>query len=178
MGSFYVNIGTPPQYFHVLPSFKGQTIYVPISDDCARLAVADCGALRGVEIFSSKPSPGFQTNASTTWSRLGIYELDIGRNFGMGGNTLYGYDTAGISLSSGAGDNITLDHQAVSAYASPDSWLGHLGLSHFAITVNETERPSSVLQVMKDRNLIPSLSFGYQAGAAHREPYHLVVSQA
>ena len=96
----------------------------------------------------------------------------------MGGNTLYGYDTAGISLSSGAGDNITLDHQAVSAYASPDSWLGHLGLSHFAITVNETERPSSVLQVMKDRNLIPSLSFGYQAGAAHREPYHLVVSQA
>lgn len=167
---FYINIGTPPQYFHVLPSFDGQTIYVPISDDCARLSVTECGALRGVETFSSKASPGFQTNVSTTWNEIGIYELDIGKKFGLDGNTLYGYDTAGVSLSNEAADNVTMSHQALSAYASPDSWLGKLGVSQFDITVNDTEKPRSLLTALKEENHIPSLSFGYQAGAAYRKP--------
>ena len=166
---FYVNVGTPPQYFHVLPSFNGQTLYVPIEDDCGRLNFTDCGASRGVEIFNSKPSLGFQRNASSTWNELGIYALENGRNFGLDGNALYGFDTAGVFLSNGAAENITLNNQTISAFATPDTWLGQLGLSPFAITVNETEKPRSLLSVMKDDNLIPSLSFGYQAGAAHRK---------
>ncbi|KAF3049440.1 hypothetical protein E8E11_006991 [Didymella keratinophila] len=168
MGRFQVYAGTTPQCFHVLPSLVGQTLYVPISDDRARLApVSDCGTSRGVgvEIFSSRPSLGFQKNAFRTCNLLGTYGLGIGSNFGLKGNTLYGYDTADISLQDG---NVTSGRQTVSAFATPEQWVGQLGQSPFTITFNETEQPPSLLQRLKDDGHISSLSFGYQQGAAHR----------
>lgn len=164
---FYVHAGTPLQHFHVLPSFNGQTVYVPSAKDCANNPIANCGGSRGVEIFASAPSPGFQVDASSSWIQLGNYEMDHAENFGLHGNSLYGYDTAGISFAGGSNDNVTLDHQPVGAYEGQDFWLGQLGLSMFAITMNETEHPASFLWALKEQGHIPSLSFGYQAGAPY-----------
>ena len=157
----------------MLPSLVGQTLYLPISDSCDSFSKApecncanNCGALRGAQIFNSRPSLGFQNSSSSTWDLLGIYSLDIGPKFGFDGSTLYGYDRVGLSLQTG---NVTLNNQIVSAFVSVDHWVGQLGLSPFAVTFNETERPKSLLQRFKDDGLIPSLSFGYQAGAAHRK---------
>lgn len=163
-----MHIGTPPQSFHVLPSFKGQTIYVPIDQDCQRLNVTNCGGTRGVEIFDSRPSDGFQLNRSSTWEDLGVYRVGIGANLGLTGNGQFGYDTAGPGS---GGDKAApkLNRQAVSAYAAPDIWVGQLGLSMFALNMTETEHPSSFLSSLKEGGMISSLSFGYQAGAPYRK---------
>ncbi|UPX11347.1 uncharacterized protein EKO05_0001953 [Ascochyta rabiei] len=172
--SFYVHVGTPPQYFHVLPSLNSQTVYVPRTGDCQSIPVTDCGTSRGAEVFASDSSPGFDVNASSTWQELGLYDLEPGTKFELDGTSLYGYEKAGISLIGGTNDNITLDQQAVGAYSTPSRlglsrlWLGRLGLSQVAMSKNEMEHPVSFLHGLKDHGYIPSLSFGYQAGAAYR----------
>lgn len=164
---FYVHAGTPPQHFHVLPSFNGQTVYVPSAKDCVDKPIANCGGSRGVEIFASAPSSGFQVDASSTWKQLGYYEMNHADQFGLHGISLTGYDRVGISFAGGTNDNRTLEHQPVGAYEGQDFWLGQLGLSMFEITINETEQPVSFLWALKEQGHIPSLSFGYQAGVPY-----------
>jgi hypothetical protein len=165
---FDVHVGSPAQPFYVLPSINGQTIYVPIDLDCERYNVKDCGASRGVEVFQSKVSAGFQTNASSTWSEIGIYPVGLGGNFGLTGNGKLGYDTAGLGTGASA-NNIDLTKHAISAYATSNPWIGQLGLSQFPMNVSNTETPHSFLSRLKEEGHIPSLSFGYQAGAYYRE---------
>jgi hypothetical protein len=166
--SFYVHVGTPPQIFHVLPSFNGQTVYVPIDKDCERFNVTDCGGLRGVEIWASRPSIGFHPANSSSWSEMGTYRVGLGANFGLTGNGKFGNDTVG--LGTGAGVNaVNIDQQAVVAYATSDVWVGQLGLSKWALNMSDTVTPHSFLSSLKEGGYIPSLSFGYQAGAFYRE---------
>jgi hypothetical protein len=116
---FYVHIGSPPQPFHVLPSINGQTLYIPIDLDCVRYNITDCGFTRGAEVFSPRPSAGFQPNASSTWSEIGIYAIGLGLNFGVTGNGKLGYDNAGLGTGSGSTSNsVALEKLAVEAYAS------------------------------------------------------------
>jgi hypothetical protein len=177
--SFYVHAGTPPQHFHVLPSLNSQTIYIPRYGDCLDTPVADCDISRGAEAFTSNISHGFQTNASSTWTDIGLYDLEPGTKFALEGTSLYGYDKAGISFVGRTNDNITLDNitldkQAIGAYSTPSTiglsrlWLGRLGLSQLAMNISDKERPQSFLHALRDQRHIPSLSFGYQAGAAYR----------
>jgi hypothetical protein len=163
-----VHVGTPPQHFHVLPSFNGQTALLPIDEDCLRYNITDCGAQRGVEVFQSHQSLGFQKNASSTWKELGIYRLGLGSDLGLTGNGLFGYDTFGAGTST-SGDTINVENLAIAAYATPDFWVGQLGLSKFPINMSNTE-PHSFLSRLKEEQHIPSLSFGYQAGAPYRKP--------
>jgi hypothetical protein len=166
--SFSVHVGTPPQTFYVLPSIRGQTIYVPIEDDCRRLNITDCGESRGAEVFESRPSLGFQVNSSSTWEELGIYRIAVDSDLGLSGNAMFGYDTVGPS-SGGASNTPKLDKQAVAAYASPQFWVGMLGLNQFALNISATEQPRSFLSALKEEGIIPSLSYGYQAGASYRK---------
>jgi hypothetical protein len=168
--SFYAYAGSPPQQFHVIPSINGQTLYIPISLDCERYNITDCGSSRGVEVFSSKPSPGFQPNASSTWSEIGIYPIGLGSNFGFNGNGMLGYDNAGLGTGTGTTTNsIALEKLAIEAYASDKFWIGQLGLSQWPMNVNDTEAPHSFLSRLKEEGRIPSLSFGYQIGAVYRK---------
>jgi len=76
---FYANTGTPPQTFHVLPSLVSQTLYLPISDVAPALSMLPNAHVPttavfyvgGVEVFSSRPSLGFQNSESSTWSQMG-----------------------------------------------------------------------------------------------------------
>ncbi|KAF2260015.1 acid protease, partial [Lojkania enalia] len=164
--TFYVYAGTPPQHFHVLPSSKGQTLYVLAVEDCERMTVVDCGRSRGVEIFDQRPSLGFQKNRSSTWEEIGIYRLDLDTNLGLSGNGVFGYGEVGLS-SSGAIDSPRLNHQVISAYATPDLWTGQLGLSMYALNFSADHKPHSLLSSLKEQGSIPSLSFGYNAGAPY-----------
>ncbi|KAF1359543.1 acid protease, partial [Lizonia empirigonia] len=172
--TFYVHVGTPPQYFHVLPSFSSHSLYVPRAEDCQSLPVADCGASRGTEVSTSNSSTGFQVNATSTWQDIGLYNLAPGTNFELDGSSLYGYDKAGVSFVGRTNDSLTLEHQVVGVYSTSTEaglsrlWLGRLGLSQSAMTLNNTDDPVSFLRALKDQGHIPSLSFGYQAGAAYR----------
>ena len=130
--------------------------------------ITDCGGQRGVEVFKSRPSPGFQKNESTTWQEVGIYRMGLGANLGLTGNAYYGYDNFGLGSSQDS-DAIKVEKLTVAAYATPDFWVGQLGLSMFPIIMGETERPHSLLARLKEEGRIPSLSFGYQAGAPYRK---------
>lgn len=175
--SFLLQVGTPPQPFQVLPSISGQAIYVPIDQDCARMRmnITDCGFKRGVDVFESRPSLGFQKNKSSTWEELGTFGIGLGNNLGLRGSAYYGYDKISIGSSSGE-DTIRVEKIAVSAYSSPDFWVGQLGLSSGLVFVNEENQPRSFLNVLKDKGKIPSLSFGYQAGSPDRKSLSLLDS--
>jgi hypothetical protein len=169
MFRFSLQVGTPPQPFQVLPSISGQAIYVPVDQDCAheRMNITDCGFKRGVEVFESQPSLGFQRNKSSTWAEIGIYRMELGDNLGLGGSAYYGYEK--ISIGSSTDNNtIYLENPIVAAYATPDFWIGRLGLSTSPVFINEQNQPRSFLELLKDEGKIPSLSFGYQAGSPDR----------
>lgn len=164
-----------------MASLNSQTIYIPQVGDCENIPVGNCSASRGAEVLisnssiSSSSHYGFQPNASSTWQGVGRYNLEPGTKFELDGDSLYGYDRAGISIDDSASDNLTLEDQIVGAYSTPSEiglsrlWLGRLGLSQFDMTLNISDRPVSFLHALKQKNHIPSLSFGYQAGAAYRE---------
>jgi hypothetical protein len=164
-----MHVGTPPQHFHILPSLDGQTIYLPVDEDCfpGGFNVTNCGESRGVDVFESRPGVGFQRNASSSWDEFGIYKLGIGSEHGLVGNAIFGYDVVGASTGGTVNTPILKQH-AVATFASADFWLGRLGLSMFALNMSATEQPHSFISRLKEEGHIPSLSFGYQAGAAHR----------
>jgi hypothetical protein len=94
--------------------------------------------------------------------------VGIGGNFGVTGNGKLGYDTAGLGTGAST-NNVELKKHAVSGYAAPNPWVGQLGLSQFSMNASSTETPHSFLSRLKEEGRIPSLSFGYQAGAYHRK---------
>ncbi|KAH4056841.1 hypothetical protein HBH49_037960 [Parastagonospora nodorum] len=150
--SFYVHVGSPPQVFQVLPSLSAQTFYLPLDKDCGRFNISDCGELRGVDVWASKLSDGFHPQNSTTWHELGVYGIGVGEVFGLNGNV----------------DPVNLENHPIMAYTTSDMWIGVLGLSPHTMNISDTVRPRSFLNQLKEKGHIPSLSFGYQAGAYHR----------
>jgi hypothetical protein len=164
---FLISVGTPPQNFTVLPATSSPQIYVPVADDCQRINRTDCGESRGVMVFGSRPSLGFQVNASSTWELIGLYEIGVNRDLGYTGNGISGYDTIGLGKNS-VTDAVFLRKQALTAYASPKLWVGHLGLGIKEMTFRQNERVNSTLLSLKNDGVIPSLSFGYTAGAPYR----------
>lgn len=153
--------------------------------------ITDCGGQRGVEVFQSKRSLGFQTNASSTWHQAGTYRMGLGANLGLTGNAYYGYDNFGFG-SSKSSDNVEVEKLAAAVYATPDLWIGQLGLSMcsdpevvahaytdrisffvgmFPIIMGDQEKPHSLMARLKEEGRIPSFSFGYQAGSPYRESH-------
>lgn len=164
--TFMIRVGTPQQWFSVLPSTASQQTWVPLPEGCASSVVggiSDCGDSRGVWPFESEESNGFQTSKSSTWQAIGLYELFIEEHLGLDGNGLFGYDSVGL----GESGPLT-EHQVVGGVATPNYWLGLLGLGANYTNFSEDERPSSLLRTLKDEGNITSLSYGYTAGAPYR----------
>ena len=111
---------------------------------------------------------------SKTWIDQKIYTLDAETNLGYdtsnSGN--YGFDT--ISLPSSDGE-VTLDSQVLATIATPQFWLGNLGISPMQIDYNGTAQ-ASLITSLNSTNKIPSLSYGYTAGASYREWHALSLS--
>lgn len=168
---FIVRLGTPEQYFSVLPSTANQQTWVPIPEGCASSLVgnfSDCGDSRGAWPFENRDSDGFQSNQSSTWETIGIYELFIEEHLGIDGNGLFGYDTVGLGSS-----GTSAEGQVVAGIATTNFWLGSLGLGANYTNFSEDERPSSLLRTLKDSKSIPSLSYGYTAGAPYSKCFLL-----
>lgn len=174
--TFNLEVGTPPQSFRVLPSTAGSETWVPLPQGCQGIlsGVSNCGALRGVNYINGVPSAGFQTNGSSTWKTIGIYELSTEHDlFGNTDDGLYGLDTLALDVlvpSSGARTQ-NVSGQTVAGVATADFWLGSLGMGtatgNFSV---QNENIPSLLDTLKSQSLIPSLSFGYSAGAAYSSP--------
>lgn len=113
----------------------------------------------------------YQSDESETWSPIGIYELNLFTENGLGyyGNGIYGNDTVTLGVK---GDGLpTLDTQVVAGIAASEFWLGALPLSPWPVNFTEMNTPlDGLMTTLKKAGRIGSLSYGYTAGANARSP--------
>ncbi|KAK5161623.1 hypothetical protein LTR04_004020 [Oleoguttula sp. CCFEE 6159] len=83
------------------------------------------------------------------------------------GNAQYGYDTVGLG---GVGEGgPTLKNMTVGGLAVNDFYLGIFGVNPKPTNFTSfAEGSPSYITTLRDQNLIPSVSFGYTAGARYR----------
>ncbi len=82
-------------------------------------------------------------------------------------NGTFGYDTLNIQ---GKGTNASVKHSVIASVITKDFFVGSLGLTAQPINFPAgTDSSPSLLTSLKSENLIPSLSFGYTAGAFYRK---------
>ena len=112
---------------------------------------------------------------SENWTFKNNFTLGIAPNLGLskpGNWGTFGYDT--LSIQTANGGNVTVDQQLLSGVATPDLFVGSLGLSSRPISFQSTiegqppDTRQSLITSLKNQNLIPSLSYGYTAGASYR----------
>ncbi|KAL2074840.1 hypothetical protein VTL71DRAFT_8619 [Oculimacula yallundae] len=156
--SFAVSVGTPSQTSRVLVSTAGYETWVVLNDGCPTKYGSSCANERGGI---------FNTNNSSSWTNIELYTLSGETNLGYSGNGQFGYDTVIWGYLHSAGPE--LSKQIVAGFATPDYWLGQIGLdpkpSNFT-TLNEPQ--PSYLWTLRNQSKIPSTSWGYTAGAAYR----------
>lgn len=165
--SFFVRIGTPEQDFRVLPSAAIGAVFVPGLTGCSS-SIGDphnCADSRGVHNFTYQL--GFEPNASKTWLPEGDYGAGIATELGYAANASYGRDTVGL-ISPNSGAPKLVDQVIGSLYLSQPFFVGFFGLSPKAINFSDFEspRPSYITSLRTDGQ-IPSISYGYTAGAIY-----------
>jgi hypothetical protein len=168
--TFKISVGTPGQDFRVLPSTKGGVTYVIAEEGCLEgVDPADCPQLRGIEVFQSAQSAGFQVNASTTWSAIGQYDVDLEDALNYTGRGLFGLDTVTLGAAADSSSSASLTRQVVAAVADPDYYLGILGLGQAKSSFNSGSQPvDSFLYLLRESKRIPSFAYAYTAGAKYR----------
>ena len=108
---------------------------------------------------------GFQANQSSSWTAVGDHQLMTESYLGIASNGNYGTDTVGLGIDAITG--LTTDHNVVAGVLTEPFYLGQLGLKPSNATVGNGN--TSFMARLKDENLIPSLSYGYTAGAIYRK---------
>ncbi|KAF1997695.1 acid protease, partial [Amniculicola lignicola CBS 123094] len=168
--SFTLSIGTPGQDFRVLASTKSGSTFVVVPDGCgAEGDGEDCPNRRGAEVFRSTQSPGYQVEESSSWSLIGTYGVDLENNINPNNvSGLFGYDKVALAWAS-ENTNVSLDGQVVVGIAEPDYYMGHipLGVPDASFSSSSDSVDPFLLQ-LRNASKIPSLSFGYTAGAKYR----------
>lgn len=169
--TFSIHVGTPPQPVRVLVSTVVAETWV-ISDNATQ-----GGCLRSDDRNCPESRGGlFNINASSTWDDRGIFAIGAETNLEdyVGGydNGDYGFDALGLGLAGSGG--IRFASQVISAIATKDFYLGHLGLTTHRTNFTDFNQPEvTFLESMKASNNTPSLSYAYSAGARYRkQPEH------
>ena len=161
--SFTLQVGTPAQDVKVIISTAGDQTWVVLHQGCTASDPANCGALRGGEFFP---------NQSTTWvlnngSSHGYFDLALKANLGYFGNGEYGYDTVTLGWQGSGGPS--LQQQVVAGIATKEFYLGLFGINPSPSNFSSFNDPvPSYMTTLKDRSMIPSLSWSYTAGNQYR----------
>ena len=127
----------------------------------------------GVGVVQSPGAPnpeaqyGFLGNESSTWQSIGNFPLMEESNLGLDPTSQYGYDTVGAGPTPDSGLTIT-DKTVVAGITNEPFYLGTLGLKPSNSSRFNSSTPS-FMTLLKDEGLIPSLSYGYTAGAIYRK---------
>ncbi|KAI9690532.1 MAG: hypothetical protein M1822_009495 [Bathelium mastoideum] len=161
--SFKAMVGTPPQNVRIYPASSQSSLWVVLPEGCTGDEPSDCNDSRGYL---------FQKNDSSTWSEKGLYELTTAEEsyLGLTGNGDWGYDT--ITLGWQGDDAQSINNSLVTGIATPDFFLGVLGINNQPVNFTTFNDPQpSLLVTLKEQGKIPSLSWGYTAGAWYQEPF-------
>lgn len=160
--SFNLRVGTPAQNIRVLISTAGQATWVLSPPYCSSVKSPACNQ-DGGGIFNS--------NKSQSWTAGSYNILGLESNLypdDYGGS--YGFDTVALGISN-ATKGPSLSNQVVAGIeASYWFFMGMFGLGSQPTNLTNFDNPHpSFLSTLKTRNIIPSLSWSYTAGA----PYQL-----
>lgn len=162
--------GTPPQSFHVLPSTKGSESWVPLPEGCTSTDPSNCPVLRGVQPFNGNPPSGFLINQSTTWDEQGLYAIQLETALNYEANGHYGKDVLALNGGNGSSNGVSLANQLVAGIAAKDYLLGVLALGIQPTSFSSSSTPvKTFMEQLKYNKLIPSLSYGYTAGASYQQ---------
>jgi hypothetical protein len=172
--TFIVQVGTPGQGFHVLPSTSASQIYVPPAGGCLSTEPSTCAKLRGVQDFNGMPSQGLDGAKSSTWTTTGTYSLEIDVNLAFNSSGIFGVDDVVLGEATTVEEvnatTVRVKRQTVAGVPSKDWFVGMMGLNTRPIQFSSNEPLApSLLQNLKNQSLIPSLSYAYTAGASYRE---------
>ena len=157
--SFVLQVGTPRQNVRVLISTASQASWLVLPLGCERQPL-NCPDHRGNLYFS---------NESTTWKETGNYRLGNEENLNLTNGAIWGNDTIGLGLQGSGGP--TLDNQNIAGINTLDFYVGMFGVNPKPtnFTGLEGDQRDSYMTSLKKQNLIPSISFGYSAGAQYRK---------
>ncbi|KAK6501382.1 hypothetical protein TWF481_009222 [Arthrobotrys musiformis] len=156
-GTFFMHVGTPSQIVRVLPATNWQETWVVSAESCLGRSAEDCADLRGAT---------FNVNTSSTWNDQGLFNTDLAKDLGYNAIGNYGLERLGIT---NVDSGITFNDQVVVSIDSSDWYLGLFGLGTQPTNFTDFNNPQpSFLTTMYNQGLIPSLSWGYQAGAIYR----------
>jgi len=194
--TFYINVGYPTgQNFRVLISTASSLTWVVDPSGCTGSDLDNCPELRGVENYGGAKSSGYNSADSTNSSQLGLYGLKLnGGASGTDFSTIYGNQYAGINasfyedvVSLGEASPASLGLvEILASVPSKEIFLGEFGLD---IAPNNfgPGGEASFLSILANSSMssisIPSLSYGYTAGAVYRKstlfaslPYDISIS--
>lgn len=164
-----MRVGTPEQTVRVLISTAGHATWVvlPGSND------QDHGGLSNnsrLEDWNDQDRGGvFNQSRSIGWKEIGNYSLGLEFNLDSDPpNATYGLDTVALGISPAIGGP-SLESQVVAAYLDVYYFVGMFGLGSYPIYFNITESHPTFLTTLKQKGLIPSVSWSYTAGAPYRE---------
>ena len=161
--TFAIQVGTPRQDVRILVSTAGYQTWVVLPEGCTSTDPSNCATLRG---------GGFNPSESSTWEENtfgsnGTFTLELETNLGYSGNGDFGYDTITLGWEGSGGPS--LDQQILAGIATKDFYLGIFGLNPKPSNFTNFDRPvPSFMTNLRDKLLIPSLSWGYTAGNLYR----------
>ena len=116
----------------------------------------------------------FNNATSSTWKAQGYYHLILEENLGIDGVGYFGNDTVGLGIQGSGGP--TLENQVVGGIATENYYLGVLGVNPKPINFTSLdEGQPSYISSLKEQSLIPSVSFGYTAGAQYSMSFASIV---
>ncbi|KAL9607163.1 MAG: hypothetical protein Q9167_007898 [Letrouitia subvulpina] len=165
--TFALGFGSPPQFVRVLVSTTCPQPWAVDPLGCAATDPPNCVSSRGGQ---------FNKNHSSTWQDQGLYELDQELNLGYTGNGDFGLDS--ISLGYPGSGALILEHQLLATIASKDYYIATWGIAPRPTNLTKSDPKEatfapedshqSLLSTLKQSKEIPSLSYGYTAGARYR----------
>lgn len=163
--TFVLRLGSPEQTVRVIISTASQQTWVVDPRACPDDTTSNqsCAESRGTT---------FNLEKSSSWKPVGLYDLWIESNLGLVGNAEYAYETVGLAYPGEGGP--TLTGQTVGAIATTSFYFGHFGINPKPTNfTNFTSQSPSYLTSLKQQGSIPSVSWGYTAGAPYRTWTHV-----
>ncbi|KAI9855176.1 MAG: hypothetical protein M1813_000535 [Trichoglossum hirsutum] len=156
--TFTLRVGTPAQKVDVLISTAGFETWAIAPEGCTHNDPPDCPTRRGGL---------FDNTASSTWQSQSHHPLGLESILGYTSSGEYGFDTVGLGWQE-QGDP-ALSHQVVAGMAANEFYIGSFGISPGPSNLSDPSgQKSSFLVGLKQNGTIPSLSWGYTAGARYQ----------
>ncbi|KAL9084829.1 MAG: hypothetical protein Q9165_007897 [Trypethelium subeluteriae] len=158
--TFAFRVGEPEQVVELLVGTSSSETWVVDESGCNDL-INSCPNDRGYLFNESK---------SMTWRQNNVYNVPYENNLGIDVTGQYGFDTVGLDWPGSGGPSI--NQSVVAGIAAPDFFLGgsqnrpqQMLYTDTNDVVSGLTRLVIYLTQLQESNLIPSLSYGYTAGA-------------